>query len=668
MNNSDVYDLWLSYKDLKSRCSGTVNPLERVTLIGQNATAEIIAKEIGRTGLSRVTEIIPDAAHVQDAPSLLLMKEEHRSEIEKRYGVGKGFSPFDHGREGYTIDSRNYPFTLIEAATDRGLLYGLFELLRLLGTDRFKMGLVINDKPSVPFRMLNHWDNFDGSIERGYAGQSLWKWEELPEKIDSRYEDYARACASIGLNGTVLNNVNDAQNVLRREYLEKVAVLADLFRPYGIRTYISVNFASPMIVGGLDTADPLNEEVRQWWKDKAREIYGLIPHFGGFLVKADSEGQPGPFSYGRTHSEGANMLAEALEPHGGMLIWRAFVYGHGEKDRAATAYNTFSVMDGEFGKNVALQVKNGPIDFQPREPVQPLFGAMPKSNLFMEFQIAQEYLGQGNHIVYLAPMWKEILDFDTERDGEETTIAQMMVSENREIGGIAAVANSGDNRNWCSSPLHPMNWYAYGRLAWNPRMESEAIAREWINQTFGKDDRVEEILFSILMGSWEACVDYMTPLGLHHIMKEGHHYGPDPAFDGGLREDWRSTYYHRADETGLGFDRTESGSGAVMQYRESVAGRFGSLDRCPEKYLLWFHHVPWERKLSSGRTLKDELAYQYNRGVEKAGAFVEQWKSLEGRIDALRYDAVLEKLEIQQKDAREWRDVCLEYFLAFAPR
>jgi len=561
------------------------------------------------------------------------------------------------GDEGFSIVSDASRICAF-SKTYTGLLYAAFKILRMIQMNEGLENLSISEKPALPHRILNHWDNLDGSIERGYAGESLWKWDELPFVIDSRYTDYARMLCSVGINGSVLNNVNTQPKILSTDYISKIASLASVFRSWGIKTYVSVNFGSPVSLGGLKTADPLDQSVIEWWEEKIAEIYASVPDFGGFLIKADSEGQPGPYAYGRSHADGANMIAGILARYGGILIWRAFVYGHGETDRAKKAYADFKPLDGKFLPNVTIQVKNGPIDFQPREPVHPMFGGMEKTNIFMEFQIAQEYLGQGNHLVYLAPMWKEILDFDTKIKQEKSQVKHT-------LSGIGAVSNTGNNSDWCGSLFHTANLYAYGRLSWNFELSSEHIAREWALCTWGLDTFLHEIVMFILMNSWEACVNYMTPLCLHHIMKYHHHYGPDPACEEGEREDWKPKYYHRADKLGLGFDRTRNGSGAVDQYSKPVADMFNDIATCPEKYLLWFHHVPWNYKLSSGRTLKDELVYAYNKGVSQAENLLSTWKKAESLVSKEHYKAVLGKLEIQVKDAYEWRDVCLQYFLSF---
>lgn len=556
------------------------------------------------------------------------------------------------GKEGYTIRTSEGK-TVLEAATEQGLLYATYHLLRLQAEGADCTRLDIQEKPAFDIRVLNHWDNLDGTVERGYAGRSLWKWEELTDSVSARYREYARANASVGINGTVLNNVNASPEILSTDYLQKVRKLADVFRPYGIKVYLSVNFASPMKLGGLSTADPLDEEVARWWKEKVQEIYGLIPDFGGFLVKANSEGQPGPCDYGRTHAEGANMLAEALKPYGGIVMWRAFVYSPSDADRAKQAYLEFQPLDGRFRDNVMVQVKNGPIDFQPREPYSPLFGAMPHTPLMVEFQITQEYLGHSNHLAYLATMWNEFYRY----------------VQPSSLKGVAGVVNVGDHVNWCGHDFAQANWYAYGRLAWNPDLSAEEIAREWLAQTFTTDRRFVEPMTQVMMESREAVVDYMMPLGLHHIFAWGHHYGPEPWCEmPGARADWLPSYYHQADKEGLGFDRSRTGSDAVSQYPDSLARVFDSLEQCPEEYLLWFHHVNWNQKLRSGRSLWDELCYKYQKGVDEVRAFQRIWKDMQPYVDAERYQAVAERLDIQARDAVWWKDACLEYFRTFSKK
>lgn len=545
----------------------------------------------------------------------------------------------------------------VSSASDTGLLYGVYELLRCWQTSGdVRDGI---RKPAFGLRILDHWDNPDGSIERGYAGKSIWKWDlidgdtyNIDDSLRIRIEAYARANASIGINGVVLNNVNASPKMLTEEYIRKVAVIADVLRPYGVRVYLSVNFAAPKAIGGLPTADPADRSVAMWWAGKARELYEAIPDFGGFLVKANSEGQPGPGDYGRTHAEGANMLAAALRPYGGVVMWRCFVYGnHKGEDRVMQAVSEFAPLDGQFAPNVILQAKNGPLDFQPREPYAPVFDRITRTPLMAELQITQEYLGQSRHLVYLAPMWTEFFSF---------------VSPSRLVG-VAGVANVGDDANWCGHHFSQANWYAFGRLAWNPSLSADSIAREWLVQTFTPDRRFVEPMAKIMGGSREDCVDYMMPLGLHHIFKAGHHYGPEPGGNQAhFPEEWRPVYYHKADSTGIGFDRTMAGSGAVGQYRHPYDSVYGGLDTCPEEYMLWFHHVPWTHIMRSGRTLWQELCFRYNRGVMAVEGYVSTWQAMAPYVDRRRHTEVADRLDTQLRDAREWRDVCLEYFGHFA--
>ena len=554
------------------------------------------------------------------------------------------------GDEGYTIRSAGNDI-ILESSAEKGLLYAAYHLLRLQAEGNDCKNLNISESPLYEYRILNHWDNIDGTVERGYAGKSLWKWEELPSVISPTYEKYARANASVGINGTVLNNVNASIEILSDKYLDKVKALSDIFRPYGIKVYLSVNFASPMKLGGLDTADPMDEKVAEWWKRKVHEIYSLIPDFGGFLVKANSEGQPGPCDYGRTHAQGANMLASALKPYGGIVMWRAFVYSPTDDDRAKQAYLEFKPLDGKFLDNVIVQVKNGPIDFQPREPYSPLFGSMPHTPLMVEFQITQEYLGHSNHLAYLAPMWKEFYEYVSPYS----------------IKAVAGVANIGDDVNWCGHDFAQSNWYAFGRLAWDPELSSSQIAREWLVQTFTDESEFLNPVEEMMLESREAVVDYMMPLGLHHIFAWNHHYGPEPWCEiPGARADWLPSYYHCADREGIGFDRTTTGSDAVSQYPDSLAAVFNSLSSCPEEFLLWFHHVSWDHKLKSGNTLWDELCYKYQTGVEKAQEFCEVWNQMSDYVDSERYQAIANRLKIQADDAVWWKDACLEYFRTFS--
>lgn len=578
------------------------------------------------------------------------------------------------GEEGYLlrsvrIDGR--PATAVAANTELGALYGAFHLLRLVQTAQPLDALDIHQAPKTRVRVLNHWDNLDRYVERGYAGESIWDWHKLPDWTGPRYTDYARANASIGINGTVLNNVNTSAQSLTPMYLEKAAALAGVFRPYGIKVYLSARFSAPIEIGGLETADPLDPAVRAWWKAKADEVYRIIPGFGGFLVKANSEGQPGPQDYGRSHADGANMLAEALAPHGGIVMWRAFVYSHEEPDdRAKQAYTEFVPYDGRFAQNVLVQVKNGAIDFQPREPFHPLFGAMPKTPLMMEFQITKEYLGFATHLAYLAPMYAETLRADTHARGPGSTVARVVDGslEGHQLTGMAGVANIGSDRNWSGSDFDQANWFAFGRLAWDPYLDPEAIAREWVKMTFSTDPGFVDPVVAMMMGSREAVVDYMTPLGLHHLMGRGHHYGPAPWVEGGPRADWTSVYYHRADAKGIGFDRSASGSNAVAQYAPPVAARFGDLATVPEEFLLWFHHVPWDHRMASGNTLWDELVLRYGRGVDYVAGMRRTWDGLAGKVDPERHAQVAAFLAIQEKEAQWWRDASIAYFQTFSKR
>ncbi|WPO81350.1 alpha-glucuronidase [Chryseobacterium sp. JJR-5R] len=569
---------------------------------------------------------------------------------------------------GYTIKTINNKL-VISAEKETGLLYGVYHILRLQQIKSVVTDLDITEKPSYDVRILNHWDNLDGSIERGYAGRSLWKWEELPGKISPRYEEYARANASIGINSVVLNNVNASPDMLRNDYLVKVKALADIFRPYGIRVYLSVNFSSPKALGGLENSDPLDKNVRKWWKDKAAEIYRLIPDFGGFLVKANSEGQPGPQDYGRTHADGANMMADVLKPYNGIVMWRAFVYSPSKEDRAKQAYLEFVPLDGKFRNNVIIQIKNGPIDFQPREAFNPLFGALKKTSEMVEFQITQEYLGQSNHLAYLAPLFKETLESDTYAEGEGSTIARITdgTLHPQKLTAVSAVANIGEDKNWTGHQFAQANWYAFGRLAWNHELNPEQIADEWIKMTFTDDKRFLDPVKDMMLTSRETVVDYMMPLGLHHIFAGGHHYGPEPWGDyKGGRPDWSPVYYHQADAEGLGFNRTKTGSNAVSQYHPPLNEIYGNINTCPENLLLWFHHVPWNYKMKDGKTLWEELCYKYDTGVRNVRRYQVTWDRMQPYVDEQRFAEVQSKLKIQSRDAVWWKDACLLYFQTFS--
>jgi alpha-glucuronidase len=576
--------------------------------------------------------------------------------------------------EGYIlrrVEMNGQPRTLIVANRNIGLLYGAFAFLRHLQTHQPLDRLNIVSAPKIQRRLLNHWDNLNGTVERGGAGNSLWDWFQLPDFVSPRYRDYARACASIGINGTVLTNVNANALVLTEPYLLKVAAIANVLRPYGIRVYLTARFSAPTEIGGLKTADPLDPTVQEWWRAKTDEIYRHIPDFGGFLVKANSEGQPGPQAYGRNHADGANMLADALQPRNGIVMWRAFVYDNNvPDDRHKQAYDEFKPLDGKFRNNVSVQVKNGAIDFMPREPFHPLFGAMPKTPLTLELQITQEYLGHAIHLVFLGPLFEEVLDSDTFVQGPGSTVARVVDGslELHTLSLIAGVANIGNSRNWTGHPLAQANWYAYGRLAWDHQLASAQIADEWTRMTFSNDPAIVAPIASMLLESHEAAVNYSMPLGLHHIMAEGHHYGPGPWVSEAGRADWTSVYYHRADKNGIGFDRTKSGSNALGQYSPEIQKRWGDPAVIPDKFLLWFHHLPWDYKMKSGRTLWDEIGLHYQTGVDAVRGFEKTWSGLADKIDEQRFTHVQSLLRRQEREAREWRDACLLYFQTFSQR
>lgn len=595
--------------------------------------------------------------------------------IDKRLNLGEGYNIY--ARPAQQGDNIQYEAT-ITASNPIGLLYGAYELIRLQNTDAYNTGsgnqqnfskaIDETEKPQVGLRILNHWDNLDGSIERGYAGKSIFKWEEIKlgkngkggsisKSLHDRLITYARANASLGINGSVLNNVNASPKMMTAEYINKVKVIANILRPYGIRVYLSINFASPMALGYTKTADPLDKKVQQWWQKKAKEIYATIPDFGGFLVKANSEGQPGPGDYHRTHADGANMLADAVKPYGGIIMWRSFVYGanHKGEDRVKQAVSEFKGMDGKFRDNVILQSKNGPLDFQPREPYAPIFDNIKQTPQIAELQITQEYLGQSKHLTYLAPMWKEFFGF---------------VNPDRLVG-ISGVANIGDDANWCGHPFSQANWYAFGRLAWNPSLTAEEIAHEWLVQTYeNQDEKFTKPVEMMMMTSREACVNYMMPLGLHHIFKFDHHYGPEPdGFIASYPLEWCPVYYHKADAQGVGFDRSSKGTDAVGQYPEPYRSMYDNIATCPEEYLLWFHHVPWTYKMKSGSTLWQELCMRYNMGVAMVEVYRDFWHTsakqyMKGHEQEWQHTDSL--LNVQLENAKEWRNTCLKYFQTFS--
>jgi alpha-glucuronidase len=571
-------------------------------------------------------------------------------------------------RDGFEIAMPHERRIDITVYASAGLIYAAFYLQRMQACGR-EVSFPVREVPSFDWRMLDHWDNLDGTIERGYAGHSLWNWESLPDTASSLIVQYALFNASIGINAVVLNNVNASPEMLDEEHIAKISTIAKIFSYYGIRVLLSVNFATPQALGYTTTADPLDESVRAWWQDKVKELKEAIPNFCGFLVKANSEGLPGPLDYGRTHADGANMLAEALAPYRGVVLWRAFVYKPSDDDRAKQAYQEFVPLDGQFADNVIVQIKNGPIDFQPREAFSPLFGAMPKTQQAVELQITQEYTGHAVQLCYLTPMWKETLDSHTYRNDTLQTIADLTkVRRTRKCPSvIAGVANVGDDINWCGHPLANANWYAFGRLAWNTTLSSDSIAKEWAALSFPATTQdVRDTIVDMLMQSREAVVDYMMPMGLHHLFAFGHHYGPEPWCDvEGAREDWLPRYYHKADSVGIGFNRTTTGSNAVSQYAAPLDSIYNNINTCPDELLLWFHHVEWTHKMKSGRTLWDELCFHYNRGLTTVAKMHKEWQSINGKIDAKLWNKVDERLTRQELDARWWHDACLLYFQQF---
>ena len=642
---NDWSSLWLG--------KASANACQVTTSAEENATVKIARQELENNWRGKNVEL----------------------KIDKALNLGEGYNLY--ARPAQQGDNIQYEAT-ITASNPIGLLYGAYELIRLQNTDAYNTGsgnqqnfskaIDETEKPQVGLRILNHWDNLDGSIERGYAGKSIFKWEEIKlgkngkggsisKSLHDRLITYARANASLGINGSVLNNVNASPKMMTAEYINKVRVIANILRPYGIRVYLSINFASPMALGYTKTADPLDKKVQQWWQKKAKEIYAAIPDFGGFLVKANSEGQPGPGDYHRTHAEGANMLADAVKPYGGIIMWRSFVYGanHKGEDRVKQAVSEFKGMDGKFRDNVILQSKNGPLDFQPREPYAPIFDNIRQTPQIAELQITQEYLGQSKHLTYLAPMWKEFFGF---------------VNPNKLVG-ISGVANIGDDANWCGHPFSQANWYAFGRLAWNPSLSAEEIAHEWLVQTYeNQDEKFTKPVEMMMMTSREACVNYMMPLGLHHIFKFDHHYGPEPdGFIASYPLEWCPVYYHKADAKGIGFDRSSKGTDAVGQYPEPYRSLYDNIETCPEEYLLWFHHVAWDYKMKSGSTLWQELCMKYNMGVAMVEVYRDFWHTsakqyMKGHEQEWQHTDSL--LNVQLENAKEWRNTCLKYFQTFS--
>lgn len=654
------YDLWLQYQ--KSSVANGI--FKNIALNAKNETDKAIQNEL-KTASERMFQYSPTFSNSENAT--LIIKKTSELEPTQKKIIDKANALNDEGFAIETIQNKGKKTVLITAKNSLGLLYGTFRLLRELQINPSKKDFSIADEPKLKVRMLNHWDNLDGTVERGYAGSSIWNWQKLPDFIDKKYIDYARANASVGINGVALINVNSNALILTPQYLEKVSALAKAFRPYGIKVYLTARFSAPIEIGGLKTADPLNQEVQQWWNNKVNEIYKFIPDFGGFLVKANSEGQPGPQNYGRNHVDGANMMAKALKPHQGIVMWRAFVYSETDSsDRAKQAYSEFVPYDGKFEDNVLVQVKNGAIDFQPREPFHPMFGAMPKSKLMMEYQITQEYLGFSTHLVFLPKLYEEVLESDTYKQGKGSTVARIIEGKPNELSGMAGVANIGSDLNWTGHPFGQSNWYGFGRLAWNPELNSEKIAEEWLQQTFSKDSNFVKTISKIMLQSRESVVKYMTPFGLHHIMATNHHYGPGPWVNDLARPEWNPVYYHKADKNGIGFDRTATGSNALAQYSPEIAQYYGDLKTCPEEYLLWFHHLPWDYKMKNGKILWDNLGIKYQEGVNEVKNMITTWESAKPYVDAERHQEVAQLLNIQLKEAIWWKDACMTYFQTFS--
>lgn len=666
----DGYDLWLRYKRIDNQeALRTYNKMVRGIMTATGSpTMKAVYDEL-RSGLEGLLgREIPLVSSLKKGGVILAATPEDSELIRSGTISGKLELLPDDGYIIQTIRLKGRKTIVITSKTEAGVLYGTFHFLRLIQISDEISKLSVSSAPRIKYRLLNHWDNLNRSVERGYAGLSLWDWKSLPDSISPRYRDYARANASIGINGTVITNVNANAQILTRDYLEKVKVLADIFRPYGIKIYLTARFSAPQEAGKLPASDPLDAAVKKWWENKASEIYSLIPDFGGFLVKANSEGQPGPQNYNRTHADGANMLADAVAPHGGIVMWRAFVYDNNvPDDRAKQAYNEFVPLDGKFRENVIIQVKNGPVDFQPREPFHPLFGAMNNTPVMPEFQITQEYLGASVHLVYLAPLFEECLKSDTYAKGEGSLVAGIIDGslDKRHFTAMAGVANTGNVSNWTGHPFGQANWYAYGRLCWDPYLRSSEIAEEWIRMTFSNNDKVVEKIRQIMMQSREIAVNCMTPLGLHHIMYAGHHYGPGPWVSTG-RQDWTSVYYHRASKEGIGFNRSSTGSNATSQYFPTLRELYDDPASCPENLLLWFHHLSWDHKLKSGLTLWDELCTRYDAGVKSVQLMQAEWNSIKDYIDTERFEKVAGLLTMQLRDAQIWKDGCLLYFQTFS--
>lgn len=663
---NDGYKLWLQYYPIDHGQSREM--FQNLHVNGDSPTMEAIKAELKLASKGFFDENTNTVN--SDKAQLLISKIDHLKDFEELISSQEANTI---GDQGYIIKQVTPPNkvtqTIIAANTDIGLLYGTYDWLQHIQMNKPIPNEGIINAPKIRNRILNHWDNLDRTVERGYAGFSIWNWHRLPGHIDQQYHDYARANASIGINGTAITNVNANSLVLTEEYLLKAAALADVFRIYGIKIYLTARFSSPIELGKLETADPNDPQVQEWWANKVAEIYEIIPDFGGFLVKADSEGQPGPHNYGRSQAEGANLLADALKPYNGIVMWRAFVYSEDTPDdRAKQAYNEFVPLDGQFRDNVIVQVKNGPIDFQPREPFHPLFGAMTQTPVMMEFQITQEYLGHDTHLAFLSSMYEEVLQTDTYANGPGSTVSKIITGDvfDQKLTAIAGVSNIGTDRNWTANHFHQGNWFAFGKLAWDPEQSTSDIAENWLKLTFSTDSDFVKPVKEMMINSHEMVVNYMTPLGLHHIMAWDHHYGPGPWVTGKHRDDWNATYYHQASEYGIGFDRTSSGSNALEQYADRVNEKWSDPKTTPEKYLLWFHHLPWDYKVKSGNKLWDELAFRYQEGVDEARSNVETWNKMKEFVDEERHTHMLSFLKIQAQEAEWWKDACLLYFQQYA--
>jgi alpha-glucuronidase len=666
----DGYDTWLRYPPVAEQklLKAYQKQLTQLVMEGNSPTMTAARLELQR-GLSGLLAKPIVVTNGKPAKHALVIGTPANSPLIASLNLTERLAAL--GSEGYLLESTRInkrDLIVIAANSDVGVLYGSFHFLRLLQTQQSLDKLSIASAPKLQYRVVNHWDNLNRLVERGYAGLSLWDWGTLPEHKSQRYEDYARINASLGINGTVINNVNSDPRILSDQFLQKIAGLADVFRPYGIKLYLSINYNSPRAFGDLDTADPLDPRVQQWWKERTEKVYQYIPDFGGYLVKANSEGQPGPQDYKRNHADGANMLAAALKPYGGVVFWRAFVYSPDIGDRFRGSYDEFKPLDGKFADNVILQVKNGPIDFQPREPYSPLFSAMEKTNMMMEFQVTQEYFGFATHLAYQGPLFEESLRTETYAKGEGSTIGNILEGKtfNSKRTGMAAVINPGTDRNWTGHPFVQSSWYAFGRMAWDHSISAEAAAEEWLRMTFSNDKKFIDPVKIMMMASREAGVNYRSPLGLTHLYSQGDHYGPAPWTANLERPDWTAIYYHRAEKDGIGFDRTKTGSNAIAQYPSVLAKQYGDLNAVPEDLMLWFHHVSWDHKMKSGRTLWDELVHKYYEGVDQVRSMQREWDKLEGYIDAERFAQVKALLIVQERDAVIWRDSCVLYFQTFS--